>query len=215
MHMGMLSPRTDHSQHRGKMDQFAGYIVLGSSSQEANHSMYDPERELMREAVEQRCIAFLGICHGCQLLAHYCGMTLHPGRRYLDKGLTTIHPTGSPPVDPIARCIASNPVMMQWHKSHFTMNEALRDVANIANSPDRSHCDVFWLTGTRAYGLQGHPELDEETSSKWIRDLKKADRPSPERCREACRSGRDLIDAWIQLALSTAPVSAPCVSGTD
>ncbi len=120
------------------------------------------EKAVIREAVSERGMPFLGICLGHQLLADALGGTIasmiSPEVGILDVELT---PAGRS--DPLLAGLPQGFKCLQWHGAEVV--EPPPDATVLAGS---SRCAVQALrVGENAYGLQYHVELTASTVSEW------------------------------------------------
>ena len=120
------------------------------------------EKAVIREAVSERGMPFLGICLGHQLLADALGGTIasmiSPEVSILDVELT--------PAGRSDRLLAGLPQgfkCLQWHGA-----EVVEPPPNATVLAGSSLCAVQVLrVGENAYGLQYHVELTASTVSEW------------------------------------------------
>ncbi len=120
------------------------------------------EKAVIREAVSERGMPFLGICLGHQLLADALGGAVAPMAQS-EVGILDVElsPTGRS--DPLLAGLPQGFKCLQWHGAEVV--EPPPDATVLAGS---SRCAVQALrVGKNAYGLQYHVELSASTVSEW------------------------------------------------
>lgn len=130
--------------------------------EEDKHPWLVAEKAAIREAIEERAMAFLGVCLGHQLLADALGGRVAPMDEpevgILDVELT---PTGMS--DPLLASLPKTAKCLQWHSAEVVEPPPGAEV--LAYSPA---CAVQALrAGEKAYGLQYHVELTGVTVPEW------------------------------------------------
>ena len=120
-----------------------------------------PEKTLIREAVAERGMPFLGLCLGHQLLAEALGGEVGKGTpeigvmevRLTEEGASGVFLDGLP----------ERFEVLQWHGAEI---ERLPEGASVlATSPDCAVQAMRW--GTRALSLQFHLEVEAGTVPEW------------------------------------------------
>lgn len=152
------------------LSNIEGVIVLGGPM-----SVYDTDqfpfltnvKGFMQNSLERR-IPLLGVCLGGQLLAHILGAKIHLQTNG-EIGCHTVSLTGEGRRDPLFQGFGGEFVTVQWHNDCFDLPLGASHLV----SSDQCFYQAFrW--GTNAYGIQFHPEVDEEMLVEWIGE---ADRP--------------------------------------
>ncbi|MBI2712062.1 MAG: type 1 glutamine amidotransferase [Bdellovibrio sp.] len=148
--------------------ELSGVVSLGgpmSAYEESEHPWITFECNFLREAFDQN-LPILGICLGGQLLAKAMGghverahqpeMGWHP---------LEINTAGKedPIFGPISELLGSEILVYQWHQDTFHLPEGAVLLAKTAGCPRQAY-----RIGTRAYGLQFHPEVDAELIDIWL-----------------------------------------------
>jgi GMP synthase-like glutamine amidotransferase len=111
----------------------------------------------------------LGVCLGAQLLAHAAGARVFPNSRPGPDGATRVYEVGWAPVDflpvdgePALAGLGRRAVMLHWHGDAFDLPAGAVRLASTADCPNQA----FRLG--RAYGVQFHPEMDQDTLAAWL-----------------------------------------------
>lgn len=143
---------------------FDGLWVLGGPMdvwQEAEHPWLKAEKAYIREAVEERGMSYLGLCLGHQLLAEALGGSVGPGEPEIgvcDVQMTEIGASGIL-LDGLPEIFST----LQWHSAEV---KALPVGAQVlATSEPCAVQAMQW--GPRAYSLQFHLEVEDDTVDVW------------------------------------------------
>lgn len=143
------------------MDEHAAAVVFGGPM-----GVYECEKyPFLRDELDWISLAlesgkpFLGICLGCQMLAHVLGGRVwrHPDG---------LHEVGYYPVLPTAEGadLFESPFhAFQWHRDAY---EVPRSCALLARGGEAFENQAFQY-GANAFGVQFHPELTPSTMVKW------------------------------------------------
>jgi len=130
--------------------------------QEDAHPWLKDEKAVIQDAVEKRGMSFLGLCLGHQLLAEALGGAVGPSKTpeigIMDVQLTEVGASGV-----MFDGISEKFPCLQWHSAEVTKLPAGAEV--LATSPDCAVQAMKW--GPRAYSLQFHVELEENTVADW------------------------------------------------
>ncbi|MEF8833822.1 MAG: type 1 glutamine amidotransferase [Halofilum sp. (in: g-proteobacteria)] len=147
------------------LDAYDALWVMGGPQdvwQEDEHPWLVPEKRLIHEAVFERNLPFLGCCLGHQLLGEVAG-----GRcgamDTAEVGVRDVALSGEGHDDRLLQGIESQFKALQWHGAEVI--EVPREVAVLARS---AACAIEAIrVGDRAWGLQYHVEVTENTVGEW------------------------------------------------
>jgi GMP synthase (glutamine-hydrolysing) len=136
-----------------------GIIVMGGE-QNALEPPLAPQAALLREATAQG-VPVLGVCLGAQLLAHAHGGEVRKlPRRHLAWPELQALPASAG--DPVLGALPPGAAGVHWNEDGFSLPagavELLRSPAGTGEG---------FRVGERAWGVQFHPELDEEALEHW------------------------------------------------
>ena len=147
------------------LDGYDALWVMGGPMdvwQEEEHPWLVEEKRVIREAVEERGMPYLGLCLGHQLLAAALGGEVGPSAtpeigildvQLTEAGATGIFFDGLPEIFPC----------LQWHSAEITKLPVGASV--LATSPACAVQAMRW--GTRAFSVQFHLELEADTVGLW------------------------------------------------
>ncbi len=140
-----------------------GVICLGGAmgaNDDSKHPFLAELKSFLRE-VAARDIPYLGICLGGQLLASALGVDVTSGV-HVEKGTYSVMLTPEGADDRLFRGINREFVSFQWHNDNFAVPEGAVRLASSPGCPNQA-----FRVGTRVWGVQFHPEVDERIVREW------------------------------------------------
>jgi GMP synthase-like glutamine amidotransferase len=148
-------------------------LVLGGSmgvgdSGDPRYPFLGPEIALLERAVA-RDFPTLGVCLGAQLLARGAGARIYPNQPgdalVREVGWGAVHFMANAAEEPVLAGLDSAEMMLHWHGDTFDLPRGATLLASTL------HCEnQMFRLGTRLFGIQFHPEIDEADLEVWIRE---------------------------------------------
>jgi GMP synthase-like glutamine amidotransferase len=138
-------------------------VVLGGSMgvhDTDEHSFLIKVKDFILTAVNSGK-PFLGICLGGQLLADVLGGKVTSGSNG-EIGTFSAHLTGDGISDPLFREVPLEFTTFQWHNDSFSIPPGAVRLAHSHLCPNQA-----FRFGENAYGLQFHPEVNEQIVRAW------------------------------------------------
>ena len=123
-------------------------------------------------------IPYLGICLGGQLLAVVLGAQVFPGR-WGEMGSLQVALTAEGTCDPLFRDLPDIFTTFQWHNDSFDIPDHGIVLAGSTQCPHQA-----FRAGRAAWGLQFHPEVNEQIITGWCQ----SDRMSSSKASELVNS---------------------------
>ncbi|MEM6962383.1 MAG: type 1 glutamine amidotransferase [Myxococcota bacterium] len=154
----------DEGETAPPLDGFDALWVLGGPMdtwQEDQHPWLVSEKELIRQAVADRGMPFMGLCLGHQLLACALGGDCGPGTPEI--GVLDVFLTEDGAESLFFDGIEFPVKSLQWHSAEVTKLPAGAKV--LATSPDCAVQAMSW--GPRAFSMQFHMEVETDTVENW------------------------------------------------
>jgi len=140
-------------------------LVLGGAmgvSDVATYPFLRGVKELIRSCL-LRGIPYLGLCLGGQLLAEVAGGRV-VSNRWEELGMLPVQLTRKGEQSPLFAGIPTTFVTFQWHHDSFDLPPDAHLLASSSLCPHQA-----FAVGTRAFGLQFHPEMLQSVIVDWCR----------------------------------------------
>jgi GMP synthase (glutamine-hydrolysing) len=192
---------------------YDGLLVLGGAMGAYDDdwcSWLKPTKQLIATTVRTEQKAFLGICLGHQLAAVALDGAVAPNPAGRALGLTPVQRNEAGWTDPLLAGLDSGARAVQWNDDIVTTLPAGSTMLAVA--PDGSVQAARF--GSRAWGVQFHPEVSPEVFASWGVAGDKPDQPAPDlgaiarAAREVAQAEAELRAAWRPLAERFAAIAA-------
>jgi GMP synthase (glutamine-hydrolysing) len=144
-------------------EAFDAVLVFGGTphpDQDDRYPWLRAEADLLRGLVDRR-VPVLGVCLGGQLLARALGGSVGPLARP-EIGWHDVELTAEAASDPVLGALPRRFTAFQWHSYGFGLPPGAVALAHNATGLQA------YRAGEAAWGVQFHPEVDEETVRRWI-----------------------------------------------
>jgi len=150
------------------IDNFDALWVLGGPMdvwQDDIHPWLQAEKELIRHAVTERGLPFLGLCLGHQLLADALGGEVRPSA-VPEVGVLPVYVTEEDHDGDASLFsgVSESFETLQWHSAEVTVMPPGAEC--LATSLDCAIQAMRW--GDRAFSAQFHVEVEADTLDKWL-----------------------------------------------
>lgn len=160
--------RVDQGESVPDLTAYDAIVFAGGEygPEEFDLPIFQAERERVVAALEAR-IPILGICLGNQLLAHWLGGEVRPGRWEIGWLPVTVNEDGRD--DPLLAGLGDRFHAFLWHGDQVTR---LPEEAVLLASSERCPVQVFRLRGLPVWGVQFNPQYDPVIAEGVIRAAK-------------------------------------------
>ena len=149
-----------------ELEGYSALWVMGGSmnvDEETEFPWLVEEKALIRQAVKEVRIPYMGVCLGAQLLADALGGEVG-SMEAPEVGLLDINLTETGATHPLMTGLDRTFKVLQWHGQE--VKRLPPDAAVLASS---SNCRVqAYAIGDRAFGLQFHSEVTHQTVDEWV-----------------------------------------------
>lgn len=145
------------------LSELAAVIVLGGSMSVHETQAFPfliRAKAFIRDILERE-IPYLGICLGGQLLAEATGGKVRC-QTNVELGCHTVCLAKDVALDPLFQGLPKHFVTFQWHNDSFEPPEG---ACHLASSVHCRYQAFRW--GKSAYGIQFHPEVNQQIVSMW------------------------------------------------
>jgi GMP synthase (glutamine-hydrolysing) len=145
-------------------DELSGIVITGSHSAVTEHHEWSERTARWLPGAVERGIPVLGICYGHQLLAYALGGKVGDNPNGLEYGTAQIDLRGGYGSDDL---FGAFPTPLRMHVCHKQSVLRLPENARLLASSNMDPHQAFSV-GTRAWGVQFHPEFDKEILAEYI-----------------------------------------------
>lgn len=156
--------------HRGArlppIDAHDGALITGSPSSVTAPEPWALELARWTKLAVDADRPLLGVCYGHQLLAFATGGRVITNPRGVEAGTVEVELTKDASADPLFAPFADRPTI-EVHATHADIVAELPDRAVVLATNEASPVQAFRL-GARAYGVQFHPEFDEDVMRAYL-----------------------------------------------
>ena len=163
-----LAVRTVRTDRREPVPRSAapasGVIILGGPMgvYEADRYPHLADEIALAADALLRDVPILGVCLGSQILAAAAGARVYPGPAQ-EIGWFPITLTDAGRRDPVLGVFPPEAIVFHWHGDTFDLP---RGATLLASS--RLYANQSFRLGTRAYGVQFHPEVTAGMLDEWL-----------------------------------------------
>lgn len=138
-------------------------IVMGGPADAFDDDADQPAvRQLLRDAID-RSVPVLGICLGAQLLALAAGGAVGRSPKGPERGCGLVRRADAAASDPLLRHAPFLPDVVNWHRDEVTVLPP--GAVSLCRGEHTEH--QAFRVGATAWGMQFHPEVDEDTVAAW------------------------------------------------
>jgi GMP synthase-like glutamine amidotransferase len=148
------------------IEDYEAVIVFGGSmhaDQDDRHPWLRDEDAFIRDLLERR-VPLLGVCLGIQLIAKAAAAAVYPLSDGPEIGWLPVELTEAAADDPVFARLPTRFDAFGWHYYTYDLPERAEELARSAR------CNQAYRLGDHAWGVQFHPEVDEEIVRAWLAD---------------------------------------------
>lgn len=157
--------RVDLGEDLPEIEEFSGVVITGSPAMVTDGLEWSEKTAAwLRDAVPSG-LPILGICFGHQLLAHAMGGRVAADPSGREIGTIEVRLDGSVRSDPL---LGALPTVFDAQATHEQSVVALPDGA-VALAESSHPANHAFRIGERAWGVQFHPEFDDEVMISYLR----------------------------------------------
>jgi len=149
------------------IENFDALWVMGGPMDVWEEDIYPwlkEEKKFIQDAVVEKGIPYLGLCLGHQLLGEVLGGKVRKAK-VPEIGVCKVHLTEDGLSGVLFDGISETMNCLQWHGAEVT--DIPHDVQILATSKECQIQAIKW--GNKAYSLQFHLEVEEDTVSSWAK----------------------------------------------
>jgi len=163
------------------LEEFGTLVIMGGPMAVYEFDTYPHlvmGSRIIREAIN-RDMSVLGICLGCQMVAHCLGAEVYQGQKE-EIGWYHIELTGDGLRDPLMRRLAAHPKVgdfwrrikvFHWHGDTFDL-----PLGAVSLAKSRLYKNQAFRYGNKVYGFQFHIEVTKDMISEWMQEHPQSDR---------------------------------------
>lgn len=184
------------------LDDCLGVIITGSHSMVTQELPWSLKLELFINKVILAKIPFLGICYGHQLLAKSLGAKVDYHPKGMELGTVNLSVSNEAISDKIFKNL---PLSFNVHVVHSQSALTLPKNAVLLASNEHEQNHAFRV-GENAWGVQFHPEYDENVMKGYINEVLKDDEVQKRQLLENVKQSNhsnEIIKLFVNVAKST------------
>jgi GMP synthase (glutamine-hydrolysing) len=148
------------------LEDYGAVLVFGGSmhaDQDHQHPWLVEENTFIQGLLE-RGVPVLGVCLGIQLMAKAEGAAVYPLPGGPEIGWFPVELTTAAATDPLFSRLPSRFEAFGWHYYTYDVPDRADELARSAR------CNQAYRLGDHAWGVQFHPEVNDEIVRAWLAD---------------------------------------------